>query len=416
MQTLSHSALTKPAGQGSSSEICKLANAFSEFILASGSLEASYEKLQLEVSYLSSELAARNQALEQSLAENERVHGALKQIVSSMPCGVLVVEPNGVVSMINPECARLLAIDEASAATVKSISRASMIDLSGFLDRHARIDGEQEFCRVASGTKRWLSVNKRKLGLLNLTAVGRETQQIILILRDVTGQKQAEIEREQARKATALSEVATILAHEIRNPLTSLELFAGLIAGGGDDVPEYTSHLRAGIRSLAGTVNNVLSIHGNGFPVMNTLMLATCIRSSVEFTRPIADEAGVVLQFFESNDSLQIVGNSSALQQLVLNLVCNSIRHTPKGGKISVVVQSDKIRRGFASISFADSGGGIAPQHLDQIFNVGFSAAGSSSGLGLAVCSQIVQQHRGSISVKSRLNTGTTFVVELPTL
>ncbi len=394
----------------------KLAEAFSEFISASASLEASYEKLQLEVNYLSSELAARNQALKQSLAENERVHGALKQIVSSMPCGVIVVEAEGVVSMINPEGARLLAISEASAATVKSISRDSMIDLSDFLDRHAKIDGEQEFCRVGYGTKRWLSVNKRSLAPANSGAEVFDKQQIILILRDVTSQKQAEMEREQARKATALSEVATILAHEIRNPLTSLELFAGLIAKGGDDVPDYISHLRAGIRSLAGTVNNVLSIHGNGFPVMNTLPLETCIQSSVEFTRPIADEAGVVLRFTKSDDSIRVIGNSSALQQLVLNLVCNAIRHTPRGGHVSVAVQSDESRRGFAKIYFADSGSGIAPEHLDQIFRVGFSAAGSSSGLGLAVCTQIVQQHRGSILVSSQLNTGTTFVVELPTL
>ncbi len=416
MRTLSHLKPIKPEGQVSTAEMYLLADAFTEFISASASLEASYEKLQLEVAYLSSELASRNSELKQSLAENERVHGALKQIVSSMPCGVLVVEADGAVTMINPEGRRLLDLGEEAIDRLSSISSASGIDFTGFLDRHAMIDGEQEFCQTAGGVKHWLSVNKRSLSLCDDAQTEKSGEQIILIVRDVTAHKQAEMERERARKATALSEVATILAHEIRNPLTSLELFAGLIAAGGDDVAECISHLRAGIRSLAGTVNNVLSIHGNGFPVMNPLNLNMLLRSSVEFTRPIADEAGVALRFRESGDGLQVMGNSSAMQQLVLNVVCNAIRHTPKGGFVSVEVASAEARPGFAKVSFSDSGTGIAPEHIDHIFSVGYSATGNSSGLGLAVCSQIVKQHQGTISVTSQRDSGTTFVVEIPTL
>ena len=99
------------------------------------------------------------------------------------------------------------------------------------------------------------------------------------------------------RQAVAISEVATTLAHEIRNPLASLELFAGLIENGGEDTSEWISHLRAGIRSLGGTVNNVLSLRGAGFPAMDTLNLVEVIHNSVEFVRPIADEAEISLTF-----------------------------------------------------------------------------------------------------------------------
>jgi signal transduction histidine kinase len=87
----------------------------------------------------------------------------------------------------------------------------------------------------------------------------------IWILRDITASKQAEQEREAARSAMALAEVSSILAHEIRNPLASMELFAGLIA---EDPRKRCavgfSSSRAGIRQLSGTVNNVLSIHCGG--------------------------------------------------------------------------------------------------------------------------------------------------------
>jgi signal transduction histidine kinase len=78
------------------------------------------------------------------------------------------------------------------------------------------------------------------------------------ILRDVTAAKEAEQEREAARSAMALAEVSAILAHEIRNPLASMELFAGLLMDDPEQTSVWVSHLRAGIRLLSATVNNVL--------------------------------------------------------------------------------------------------------------------------------------------------------------
>ena len=103
MQPLSHLEPINTAACAGQPEVFLLADAFSEFISASARLEASYATLQQEVTHLSHELADRNSALKASLAENQRVHGALQQIVASMPCGVLVVEGDGSVSMINPE-------------------------------------------------------------------------------------------------------------------------------------------------------------------------------------------------------------------------------------------------------------------------------------------------------------------------
>jgi len=396
-----------------------LAGAFTEFISASTRLEASYAKLQQEVTHLSYELADRNSELKASLAENERVHHALQQIVESMPCGVLVVEADGSISVINPEGRRLLDLDAIPVERIETVSAAAGIDLAGFLKRHSSAAGEQEFCRMSTSGKRWLAVHDRVLCQGNEgDGARREHKQTILILRDVTVHKQAEHERERARKATALSEVATTLAHEIRNPLASLELFAGLIAKGGEDTSEWVSHLHAGIRSLGATVNNVLSFHGAGSPALMTLNLSQAIRSSVEFARPIADEAGVALRFTSDAPEIDVQANSSALQQLVLNLVCNAIRHTSAGGKVHVSVRRDADDRqtGRAIVEFSDTGCGISSEHLDDIFRPGFSGSGTTSGLGLAVCSQIIKQHDGAIQVTSKPGMGTTFFVEIPAL
>ncbi len=414
MNALSHPIPIHAAGAAAPPEIIALADAFSVFVEASSRLEGSYERLQAEVAYLSHELADRNSALKASLAENERVHRALQQIVDSMPCGVLVVESDSAVTMINPEGRKLLELGSSAARDLESISAHSGLDLAGFLRRRSGREQEQEFCRTSEHGKRWLAVQERSLLDGGKTGSGR--RQTILILRDVTPHKQAELERERARKATALSEVATTLAHEIRNPLTSLELFAGLIAGGGEDTAEWVSHLHAGIRSLAATVNNVLSFHGVGFSTLAPLDLTATIRSSVEFARPIASEAGVSLEFGSDGSGVQVHGNSGALQQVVLNMVSNAIRHTDKGGRVRVEVRQTGEDAERAVIHFADTGSGIAPEHLPEIFRAGFSGGGTSSGLGLAVCRQIVKQHDGEIRVTSTPGLGTTFFVELPTV
>lgn|SRR6185312_14681136 len=419
METISHFQLMNASGAVGKPDVMLLAGAFTEFISASTRLEASYAKLQQEVTHLSYELADRNSELKASLAENERVHHALQQIVESMPCGVLVVEADGSISVINPEGRRLLDLDAIPVERIETVSAAAGIDLAGFLKRHSSAAGEQEFCRMSTSGKRWLAVHDRVLCQGNEgDGARREHKQTILILRDVTVHKQAEHERERARKATALSEVATTLAHEIRNPLASLELFAGLIAKGGEDTSEWVSHLHAGIRSLGATVNNVLSFHGAGSPALMTLNLSQAIRSSVEFARPIADEAGVALRFTSDAPEIDVQANSSALQQLVLNLVCNAIRHTSAGGKVHVSVRRDADDRqtGRAIVEFSDTGCGISSEHLDDIFRPGFSGSGTTSGLGLAVCSQIIKQHDGAIQVTSKPGMGTTFFVEIPAL
>jgi signal transduction histidine kinase len=419
METLSHLLPINNSTLAAHPDAGLLAEAFAKFISASTRLESSYGQLQLEVTFLSRELADRNSALKASLAENERVHGALQQIVDSMPCGVLVVEEDSTVSVINPEGRRLLDLPASTVKHLDAISAASGVDLSGFLSQQVSAEEEREFCKTTLNSRRWLAVRERRL-LHRDSGGARAQRQAILILRDVTLQKQAEEERERSRKATALAEVATTLAHEIRNPLASLELFTGLIEAGGEDTSEWISHLHAGIRSLAATVSNVLSFHGREVPSLSPLDLNASIRSSVEFARPIAQQVGISLAFDAEDAGLWINGNSSALQQVVLNMVCNSLRHTQMGGSVWVTVRRQhdpaKSSHDMAIIEFSDTGCGIAAERLQEIFKAGFSIAGDSSGLGLAVCSQIVKQHGGTIRVTSLRGIGTTFFVEIPAL
>ena len=399
-----------------------LTSAFTAFISASSRLENSYRQLQEEVSVLRVELSARNAALKSSLAENERMRLDLQQIVDSMPCGILVLDHKGEISMINPESGRLLGLDgahfpEGSKATLRQISALSGINLESSYENASCNDRGLEFCVNQPSGKRWLEVRNRPL----FYQPGRSQQpgRTILILRDITAQRRAEQERVAAREAMALAEITTILAHEIRNPLASLELFAELIENDGDRREQWISNLRAGIRTLSGTVNNVLSFHGSGSLKLAPVSLSALIGNAVQFVQPLAHQSAVSLEWSADHCPHPVMGNDSALQQVVLNLIANAIRHTPAGGSVSVSLRAEHgTARGenHVIVEFSDTGCGIRPDQMERIFEPGFSGNGDTSGLGLAVCARIMKQHGGQICVANRIQCGARFALSLPLL
>jgi two-component system sensor histidine kinase FlrB len=414
----SHVVPINQAGQASAPRINNprmLADAFSEFISASAQLEASYRDLQTKVAHLSVELADRNAALTRSLAENDRMRAALQQMIDSMPCGVLVLNTAETIVMINPECRRLLELGSIHLTTLRDLSAASRINFEALAADEQR---DAEICIAAESGKRWLEIGKRDLICLpqkqeSATAPLRS----IWILRDITANKHAELEREAARRATTLAEISSILAHEIRNPLASLELFAGLIAEDHGENPQWIAHLRAGIRTLSGTVNNVLSLNGEGTPQFMALDLIACVDGGVEFVRPIAEQANVALSFAPCVDALTIRGNEDGIRQIILNLIRNAIRHTEAGGSVHVSLRRETQPSGnLAVVDVEDTGCGISQEHIGRLFEAGFSGTGETPGLGLAVCKRLMAQHGGAIQVSSRLNEGSNFQLEFPAL
>jgi len=380
-----------------------LAAAFADFMSASSRLELSYCELQQELAELRLELARQN--------------AALKQIVDAMPCGVLVFDGRGIMSMMNRECMRLLDMMYAGeqwneGMTVEGLSSHCGMNLA--LLCASDDDYANEFCVEQEDGVRWIEGRSRRLTTPDTAA--RECPAMILILRDITAQKRAEQDREAGRNAMALAEISAELAHEIRNPLASLELFAGLLDDSEGDQKQWTLHLRAGIRSLSTIVNNVLALRSGGLR-MEPVQLSAAIAAALKLAEPLLQQARLSLDWRPECEEL-IGGNPSALQQLLMNLVSNAVRHTPAGGSIQVSLrreqgslQGDDV----LALEFADSGCGIPSHQMDRIFDRGYSGSGAS-GLGLAVCEQIMKEHCGSISAVNGANEGALFRLEFPLL
>src|ERR1700744_152736 len=266
-----------------------LARAFVTFTQAAGSLEKSYTQLQAEVSRLHAELQRTNSELERSLEENARMRSYLTRVVESLPCGVLVVNASGTLQIMNPEARRLLGTPvewvlgdgtRPPKAFVKAIDGVPV----------KKFEFEQETL-IQNGSA------IRPVGVFRTSLQDRADAagDTVWIVRDLTEQKRIAEERETARKSLALAEIATVLAHEIRNPLGSMELFTGLLADATAHLPEtrqWITHLQAGLRALSATVNNVLQFHSQPGGQMLPSELDRLLGETMEFLLPLARQRG----------------------------------------------------------------------------------------------------------------------------
>lgn len=222
------------------------------------------------------------------------------------------------------------------------------------------------------------------------------------------------------RRMREYVEVSAVLAHEIRNPLGSLELFANLLAdadagASARDRANWIAHLQAGLRSLAVTINNVLHFHSPLPPAsLVACDLGDLLDRAAEFVAPLVAQSGLHLEMSNALHGITRPADRHRFQQVLLNLVVNALRFTPSGGWISLTgTTKSEAGHVVAEIQITDTGAGITAEHLDKIFTAGFSTRGSP-GLGLAVCKKIIEQHGGTISAASPPGQGATFTIRLP--
>jgi len=379
-----------------------LARAFRSFTKAAGSLERTYGQLQGQVTHLRQELEVTNRNLTVSLEENRRIRERLRRILEGLPCGVLVAEPGKRISILNPEAVRLIGARPENLEALPPGLAAALDDV--------RSSGEERELELApaSAAPVWIAARHSRL------ETNADADSSIFILRDISATKQMEREREKHRQRQALAEMSAVLAHEIRNPLGSLELFAGLLAESNleGETRRWIEHVQAGLRSLSSTVNNVLDLHTQPPPERVPIDAGELLSWAYDFLLPLAHQARTELQMVNRLHGVLVRADRHLLEQVLLNLALNAFHFMPSGGWLLIGGEPrvpDEIE-----IEVKDTGSGISEEALPQIFEAGFTTRPGSTGLGLAVCRRIVEQHGGTITVESQAGRGATFRICLP--
>jgi PAS domain S-box-containing protein len=409
-------------GNGGHGEARLLLEAFEVFTQASNSLESAFQQLQERAHKLSEELERKNQELEKSLREKEEAQNYLRLILERLPCGVLVLDESGKIALCNPVASDLLGQPKGKSAqslrrarTLKSVALRAYFGAAG--SRDGRNDKEVEIPFVAGGKMKVLATSGTPLNDASGAPTGT-----LHIIRDITEMKALQEQSKRGERLSAMGEMAVELAHEIRNPLGSIELFASLLekeVQPDSDMRRWAENIRIGSRSLDNIVANMLHFANPFSPTFMDVDVHGVIEEILQFSEPIMRQRDVGIERRLGASDAVICGDRELLKQAILNLVLNSMQAMPAQGKLVIATRDvDRLPGGAPcgglELQVQDTGVGIPPENLGRVFDPFFTTNKNGTGLGLSVVHQIVDKHSGFIQVESKVNVGTTFTIVLP--
>ncbi|CAO3426635.1 two-component system sensor histidine kinase AtoS [Azospirillum doebereinerae] len=233
----------------------------------------------------------------------------------------------------------------------------------------------------------------------------------VVVLKDLTEQRRLRTQIMRADRLAALGELVAGIAHEVRNPLTSIRGFMQFLES-SDDVKEWQRYAPLIVRqvdSLNRLVTELLEFGRPRPPSIRPVQVNDLIRE-VSLLAGRKSNARVALELAPGLPLVEADGE--ALKQVVLNLIINAIQAIAETGTIRISTADEEGRE--AVVVVADDGAGIAPENLDKVFDPFFSTKLNGTGLGLAMVHRIVDAHNGTITVASTPAAGTTVTLRLP--
>lgn len=314
------------------------------------------------------------------------------------------------VSLRDPERHQVLIVAGTGAV---AICAAVMIALAYFIQR-PMVELQEKIARVGEGDLD-VSVNFAKRND-EIGDLGRNFNRMVEQLRE----SREEIDRlhrnqmSRAEHLATLGELATGLAHEIRNPLAGI---AGVIEIVSRDLPS-TSPARAVVKDIRleiAQINRILTDLLQAArphpPEVRTSDLNTTVEHAVMLARQQVLSKPIKIDLAKDPSLPNVEHDSDQIHQVLLNLLINAVQAIDGAGAVQVVIAA---RKDKALVSVADSGRGISPEHLPFIFRPFYTTKGNGTGLGLSLARRIIEDHRGRIEVESELGHGTEFLITLP--
>jgi two-component system sensor histidine kinase VicK len=336
--------------------------------------------------------------------ENER--NKLSTVFLHMTDGVMAFSRSGALIQYNPAASRLLEMSFDDGPTFETLfGDIVSLDLALALGTSDVLEAERE-------------INDRHLEmfLAPFSGEGEQGGGILVVIHDVT---------EQVRSDQQRREFVANVSHELRTPITSVRSYAETLTESGDEMEaemrkRFLDVIMNESDRMTKIVQDLLVL--SRFDSEKTEMtfekfdMAESLRHVYDALIIDAEKKGLTMSLDLESEPIMLEGDRARIEQVVINVVSNSVRYTPEGGSIAISARGgDEV-----SVSVTDTGIGIpeadVPHLFDRFYRVdkGRSRAQGGTGLGLSIAKEIVDRHNGRIDVESTLGEGTTVTVTLP--
>lgn len=376
--------------------------AFQSFDQAAQTLQQSYGALTRRVEQMDLELAQSNGALRQQLHDNEAMRSHLDGILESLETGVVVLDDAGLITRCNVSAARLLGM---TPSALEGHDGEEVLDWLGLtVTEHPQRIGQTIVT----------------IGRAALTSISGGESGSLLLIHDVTRIYHLEEQLQRKERLAAMGEMIGRIAHEIRNPLGSVELFASMLRRDLADMP--------GLKTYAEQISH--AVHGMDRLLANLLVYSKpertprawhhaerMILDSLTLAAHAITKVSVDLRLDLDPRIPSLWCHDGQLKQVCLNLIINAAQAMPAGGVLTISLKPETDRLlGMPAVclTVTDSGPGIDAGLRSRIFDPFFTTKDDGTGLGLAIVHAIVEAHQGRIDVDSVVGRGTSFTIILP--
>lgn len=393
--------MTSQAGETTNNEL--LTRAFRDFDQAATVLQQSYDALTTRLQQMDLELAQTNASLREHLRETEDMRAHVTAVLESLDTGVIVADSQDVVVRCNHSTEQLLGVPQAELRG----RRASAV-----LEEIRKDHGEYPLV-LPSGVTIALSETDLTDETGNLTGK-------LVLIHDVTRVRQLEDRLQRRNRLEAMGQMVGSIAHEIRNPLGSVELFASMLRKDLREQPQlrsYAEHISMAVQSMDRLLSNLLVYTRPDCSRLGWHETEILIREVLTLATHAIPPGTVEVRCQVHPLVPQLWCDGAKMKQVLLNLVLNAVQAMPEGGTLTLAAcpappqpqESPAIQ-----LTVSDTGTGIPAELQSRVFDPFFTTKDHGTGLGLAIVHALVEAHHGRIDVESSPGHGTSFLITLP--
>ncbi|NLN76519.1 MAG: GAF domain-containing protein [Armatimonadetes bacterium] len=343
-------------------------------------------------------------------------------ILSSIAAGVVTLDYDGVLLTWNIAAEKIVGIRASRIEGMhyeKVLSRLKITEADKALLRQA-IGSVSSTGNTYQGYKLAFHPEKRgemhiNLSISQLLNNAGEQLGLVLIFEDITREIKMENEFRRMGELAAIGQLAASIAHELRNPLSSIKGAAQYLSNEYENEEAIVEFLGIIIDEVNGLNKLTTEFLDYGRPLqleLKPISLNTIVEKTLQLMSMNIASNNVTIQDKLDLSIPDIQADEGQLEQVLRNIIINSLQAMPDGGALTV--ETGRSPDGGAYVSVTDTGSGIAPDKLERIFVPFFTTKTKGTGLGLSVVNKIVENHGGVIEVASELEKGSTFTIVLP--
>lgn len=355
-------------------------------------------------------LAEANRKLQKNYQAMETLKNYFGNILESLPVGLLALDSGGVISFANQLarklCPQIQVGGEFACSNLLASSQKLKDIISQIPEIRRTVSWQERLPYPPPDTPYQITV-------FPLKENQGETIGVVLLFEDLTELHSLHEQIRRSEKLASLGQLVAGIAHEIRNPLGIIKTTTQLMQNDfkeNQEVMEFISVILEEAERMQKKVNEFLNFAKPSKAVKQFFELNKLIHETINFLEKYLSKGNIkVEQKLESIPHLY--GGPEKIRQVLVNLIINAFQAMPDGGTLTLFTES---RENDIILTVSDTGTGISEENLASIFNPFFTTKEEGIGLGLATVNRIIEDHQGTITVKSKVGVGTTFTITLP--